>query len=312
MEPREPQTLTPSPADRPLKEQTTAEKYRAAAVELYGISEHEASVYIKEPEDGNGWDEQGDALAIVFNEADCQNTRRTRGLCHGHYQTMRALDLFCCAGGASAGLTRAGFTVTGVDIDPQPRYPWKFIQADALALDPEWIADNFDFVWASPPCQFATAYKRKKVAGRDWVRESPNLIPGTRELLDRTGLMYVIENVDQKQVRAELRDPVRLCGSHFGLDVQRHRLFETNGWELPQPRCDHSKWTPRFPPAGNRTNLRKTCEIGAWRIPMETQYAAMSGLEWMKREELSQAIPPAYGEYIGLAARSALQDHSKA
>lgn len=208
---------------------------------------------------------------------------------------MRALDLFCCAGGASAGLHQAGLEVVGIDHE-RHSYPFDFILGDALTVSVEFIRE-FDFVWASPPCQFATAYKRR--GGH--VKPSENLIPKTRELLLQAGVPFVIENVDQKDARAELRDPVRLCGSHFGLDVQRHRLFEAHGFTIPQPTCDHSIWTPRFPPAGNRTNLRKTCEIGVWRIDLETQCAAMGGCEWMRREELSQAIPPAYAKHIAEA-----------
>lgn len=217
---------------------------------------------------------------------------------------MKALDLFCCAGGASTGLRQAGFAVTGVDIDPQPNYPFRFIQANALGLSIDFLR-GFDFIWASPPCQFATAYKRR---GPNHVPDShPNLIPLTRALLSFTGVPFVIENVDQRQARAELREPVRLCGSHFGLDVQRHRLFEAHGFSIPQPTCDHSIWTPRFPPAGNRTNLRRTCEIGVWRIPLDVQVAAMGGdLAYMSRPELSQAIPPSYARFIAQAAQGAL------
>lgn len=210
---------------------------------------------------------------------------------------MRALDLFCCAGGASAGLAMAGFEVTGIDIDPQPNYPFEFLQGDALSVCIDWIRE-FDFVWASPPCLFATAYARR---GPDHVPPAENLIPKTRRLLQAAGVPFVIENVDQRASRSELHDPVRLCGSHFGLDVQRHRLFEAHGFEIPQPACDHSIWTPRFPPAGNRTNLRKTVEVGVWRIDMETQHAAMGGCEWMTRKELSKAIPPAYALHIAQA-----------
>ena len=219
---------------------------------------------------------------------------------------MKALDLFCCAGGASAGLVQAGFDVTGIDVKPQPNYPWRFIQGDALETDLDFIR-TFDFVWASPPCQFATAYKRKKVNGKDWVGDSPNLIPQTRELLDAAGVPYVIENVDQKLVRAELREPVRLCGSSFGLDVRRHRLFEAKGFDIPELACDHGWQTPRFPPAGNRTNLRSTVEVGVWRIPLDVQQRAMGGLEWMTLKELSQAIPPAYSNYIATAYKDSLK-----
>lgn len=208
---------------------------------------------------------------------------------------MRALDLFCGAGGASAGLAEAGFVVTGVDLQPQPNYLFGLIQRDVLGLPPEWIRRDFDFVWASPPCQFATAYKRRP----GHVAPSANLIPATRDLLNRAGVPYVIENV--AGARSELLDPVQLCGSSFGLDVQRHRYFEAHGFTIPELPCDHASQLPRFPPATNRKNLRRTVEIGVWRIPLEVQYEAMGGCTWMTREQLSQAIPPAYAKHIGEA-----------
>jgi DNA (cytosine-5)-methyltransferase 1 len=201
---------------------------------------------------------------------------------------LRALDLFCCAGGAGKGLARAGFDVTGVDIEPQPRYPFRFVQADALTVE----LDGFDFVWASPMCQRFTAYRRRS----GHVAERPDQIPAVREKLRRWGGPYVIENVPG----APLENPHMLCGSMFGLDVQRHRIFECN-FPVLAPPCDHSRWTPRFPPATNRTNLRKTGEVGVWRIPLETQQRAMGGLEWMELHELSQAIPPAYSEFLARA-----------
>lgn len=219
---------------------------------------------------------------------------------------MKALDLFCCAGGASAGIAAEGFEVTGIDIDPQPNYPFDFIQGDALCVDVAWLR-SFDFIWASPPCQFATAYKRRP----GHVYESQNLIPKTRALLLAAGVPWVMENV--AGARAELRDPVMLCGSSFKLDVRRHRYFETGGFTIPELPCDHGWQTPRFPPAGNRTNLRSTVEVGVWRIPMETQYQAMGGCRWMERRELSQAIPPAYSSYItrALLARTEGGKHER-
>lgn len=207
---------------------------------------------------------------------------------------MHALDLFCCAGGASADLARAGFTMTGIDIDPQPHYPWEFRQGDALDVDPAWIRDRFDFVWASPPCLYATAYKRRS----GHVPLAENLIPATRALLEEAGVPFLIENV--QGARHDLREPVMLCGSSFGLDIRRHRYFKAGGGlRLEGLPCDHGWQTPRFPPAGNRTNLRRTVEVGVWRIPMDVQQHAMGGLEWMTRAELSKAIPPAYGEFLG-------------
>lgn len=201
---------------------------------------------------------------------------------------LRALDLFCGAGGASMGLHRAGFDVVGVDVNPQPEYPFTFVQADALTFD----ARGFDLVWASPPCQAFTAYRRR----REHVAPRPNLIPATRAKLAELGVPTIIENV----VGAPLVDPTLLCGSMFGLDVQRHRIFETS-FPVLAPRCDHGRWTPRFAPATNRANLRRTVEVGVWRIPLDVQQRAM-GVHWMRRETLSQAIPPAYSEFLARAA----------
>ena len=198
----------------------------------------------------------------------------------------RLLDLFCCAGGAAKGYHDAGFDVVGVDVEPQPDYPYEFHQADAL----EFPLDGFDAIHASPPCQSFTAYRRK---GRGVGDGYPDLIEPIRTRLERSGLPYVIENV----AGAPLRNAVMLCGSSFGLDVRRHRYFESNA-PLTAPPCDHSWQTPRFPPATNRTNLRRTVEVGVWRIPLEVQQRAM-GIDWMPLRSLSEAIPPAYTEHIG-------------
>lgn len=198
----------------------------------------------------------------------------------------RLLDLFCGAGGASAGYHEAGFDVVGVDIEPQPDYPYEFHQADALTVS----LDGFDAIHASPPCQSFTAYRRKGHGVGDGY---PDLIEPIRTRLERSGLPWVIENV----AGAPLRNAVMLCGSSFGLDVRRHRYFESNV-PLTAPPCDHSWQTPRFPPATNRTNLRRTVEVGVWRIPLEVQQRAM-GIDWMPLRSLSEAIPPAYTEHIG-------------
>jgi DNA (cytosine-5)-methyltransferase 1 len=213
----------------------------------------------------------------------------------------RLLDWFCGAGGVAKGYQRAGFYVVGVDKEPQPNYCGdEFIQADLTKT--AWLLFDFDAIHASPPCQFATDYIR---TGN--VRESPNLIPFTRERLEQGGLPYVIENV--AKARPELRDPVLLCGSMFDppLDVQRHRLFEAN-WPLRPPAwpCRHRLWAPdRFPggrskerTGSSRGLVRATVEVGSWDIPLATQQRAM-GIDWMNMAELSQAIPPAYTEHIG-------------
>ena len=211
----------------------------------------------------------------------------------------RLLDLFCGAGGAAMGYHRAGFgEIVGVDINPQPRYPFEFVQADAL----EYVAEHgheFDVIHASPPCQaFSQAVKIANRKGR------PNLIPATRESLVGLGVPYVIENVPTAGVH--LREPVMLCGSAFGLAVRRHRLFESNFW-IWGIKCSHKEYPRRYPPAWNRTNLLRVLSLsGGYQqrhVGMEEHRAAM-GIDWeMDIKELSQSIPPAYTEYIGKELR---------
>jgi DNA (cytosine-5)-methyltransferase 1 len=209
---------------------------------------------------------------------------------------MRVLDLFCGGGGASAGYARAGFDVVGVDIVPQPHYPFRFVQADALA--PPFDLSDFDLIHASPPCQAWTAYKRRP----NHVAPRPELIAPVREMVRASGVPWVIENVPGAPVHG-----VTLCGSMFGLDVRRHRVFETDPPILLTPPCDHGSQAPRFPQATNRANPRRTVEVGVWRIPLATQLEAL-GVDWeLTREELSEAIPPAYTEWIG--SRLALEPH---
>jgi DNA (cytosine-5)-methyltransferase 1 len=203
---------------------------------------------------------------------------------------VRLLDLFCCAGGAGTGYSRAGFDVVGVDVSPQPNYPFNVFVADALDFIATGVLDAFDAVHASPPCQSFTAYRRRGDGVGDGY---PDLIEPVRHALRAWGGPYVIENVSG----SPLENPVQYCGSSFGLDVRRHRLFESNV-PLMAPECDHAWQEPRFKPATNRTNLRSTVEVGVWRIPLATQQQAM-GIDWMTLPELSEAIPPAYTEHIG-------------
>lgn len=212
----------------------------------------------------------------------------------------RALDLFCGAGGATRGLQQAGFHVTGVDIAPQPNYCGdEFIQLDARDALSFMRARMFDFIWASPPCQQFTAYRRKNPAKVG--ASAPNLIPTMRIKIARYCVPSVIENVPG----APLFAPVTLCGSMFGLDVRRHRCFETS-FAVIQPPCNHNAQRGSYPPATNRKNRRKTVEVGVYRIPLATQQKAM-GIDWMNLKELSQAIPPAYAKYIGEQALAAIR-----
>lgn len=199
---------------------------------------------------------------------------------------MRALDLFCGAGGATRGLQRAGFHVTGVDIKPQPRYCGDvFIQADAL--NPPVDLKSFDFIWASPPCQaFTMAQNAAKNA-----HNHPNHIPATRAMLKASDCAYAIENV----VGAPLLNPLTLCGLTFGLNVKRHRLVETNFFLLVPPCPNHDQ--DYFVIFGHEVRSRRTGHAAGRKNKIAEGRKAM-GIEWMTRGELSEAIPPAYSEYI--------------
>lgn len=203
----------------------------------------------------------------------------------------RLLDLFCGAGGAAVGYHRAGLDVIGVDIRPQPNYPFEFVQADALSALESLIADaflpfGFAAIHASPPCP---RYIRGGLADRE---KHPDLLPAVRELLEQTGLPWVIENVPG----APMRPDAVLCGSMFGLAVRRHRWFELSwGEPLLTLSCDHSR-----PVAGVYGNAHG--KAGAWpgMLPsdLETWSQAM-GIDWMTTAELADAIPPAFTEFIG-------------
>ena len=195
----------------------------------------------------------------------------------------KLLDLFCGAGGASMGYYRAGFEVEGVDIKPQPHYPFKFHQADAL----EFPLEGYDVYHASPPCQHATRI------GHQWRGAGykyPELIDPTRERLISAGKPYIIENV----VGAVLRNPIRLSGPMFGLRVHRRRLFECN-FELPM----YFEVRPSGTAArgdyvmvvGHASKKRVYEDYRKWPEAMQ--------IDWMTKQELTQAIPPAYTEYIG-------------
>lgn len=158
----------------------------------------------------------------------------------------KALDLFCCGGGAGEGLRLAGFDVTGVDRDDhRAAYEQNgktFVQADVTSLTPDYVR-QFDFVWASPPCQFACTIvpraQREKHEAR-WQANGThiNMIPATRALLEQAGVPYAIENV--MGAKDHLRDPVRLCGTQFGLSVYRHRYIEVSGFTVRDlPKCNH-------------------------------------------------------------------------
>lgn len=180
------------------------------------------------------------------------------------------------------GYHRAGFDVVGVDINPQPHYPFEFHQADALTFP----LDGFDVIHASPPCP---RYIRSGNVDR---ARHPDLLGPVRDRLARTGAIWIIENVPGAPMRAD----VVLCGSMFGLEVRRHRWFEISvpvpPWTLS---CDHSR-----PIASVYGNMHG--QGGAWpgMLPddLPTRRRAM-GIDWMTADEIKDAIPPAYTQFIG-------------
>lgn len=202
------------------------------------------------------------------------------------------------------GLHRAGFDVVGVDIRPQPRYPFPFVQADALR--PPFDLARFDFIWASPPCQvFTSAGGHQRALGRKY----PNLIQSTRELLEASGKLFVMENVPQ----APIRPDVVLSGPMFlGLRVVRKRHFETNFYVMTiGPRQSKSFLREGFVSVCGKGTPSWILKAGLPSASTASWRDAM-GIDWMTRKELSQAIPPAYSEYIGRAALAYLQQREAA
>ena len=211
----------------------------------------------------------------------------------------RALDLFCCAGGAGMGLHRAGFEVVGVDIAKRARYPFEFHQADALTFP----LGGFDFIWASPPCQGYSSMRHAPGA-----KGAPLYIDQVRARLVLTGVPWCIENVEQ--ARCFMRDPVLLCGSMFdlgaqGCRTQRHRLFETS-FDMTQPKCRHDA-RPVIGIYGGHARRRSASAGGrgtrdVWDDGHKSAASEAMGIDWMTLSEMSEAIPPVYSEYIGRAA----------
>jgi len=209
---------------------------------------------------------------------------------------MRLLDLFCGAGGASMGYSMAGFDITGVDIKPQTRYPFEFVQADAL----EYLVAHgkeFDIIHASPPCQ-AYSRIRKLVEACYGKRDYPELIEPTRKMLIETKLPYVIENVP----RAPIRPDIKLNGLMFGLRVLRERWFETNWFinclQPPLPKKPRHKVTNSFNGISGFDHGADYISVCGNNFIVADARIAM-GINWMTRNEIKEAIPPAYTKWIG-------------
>lgn len=204
---------------------------------------------------------------------------------------MRVLDLYCKAGGAAMGYHMVGFEVVGIDVKKQKRYPFEFIQKDALEVlqDMDYLR-QFDLIHASPPCQTHSATRHLRNA-QGKSTDKVDLIPQTREGLIAGGVPYIIENV----MGAPLIDPVMLCGSAFGLKVRRHRIFESN-LKLQGTKCDHKT---QGRPVGIYGSMRDEIPNGGRTAKtMQEAHKAMD-IDWMIWGELVEAIPPAYTEYLG-------------
>lgn len=224
-----------------------------------------------------------------------------RGLTDGR-RKPRLADLYCCAGGAGMGYARAGFEVVGFDIANQPNYPFEFAQGDVLALDPAVLAREFDAIHASPICQGLT---RMRAPGR---KEHPNLIPATLKLLRATGLPWIIENVEGAE--AFMPGAITLCGSMFpelqydGAWLKRHRLFKASFPISPPCECRHDKARPVGGVYGGHARRRSARHGGrgtadAWPGGHRAAMSALMGMDWGTADELSEAIPPAYTEWLG-------------
>lgn len=215
----------------------------------------------------------------------------------------KLLDLFCCEGGAGMGYARAGFDVTGVDIVERDRYPFTFIQADALRYLEEH-GHEYAAIHASPPCQGYTTMSNRYVnAQAEW----PKLIEPARDALQRTGKPYVIENV--VGAKREMRNPIKLSGGMFGLGVERPRLFESN---VPLVALPYRPADPVIGVYGRHHDGRRLwtrrdgTELRAAKTLMEGRLAM--GIGWMGWGGLTEAIPPAYTEYIGQQLMQTLKE----
>jgi DNA (cytosine-5)-methyltransferase 1 len=206
----------------------------------------------------------------------------------------KGLDLFCGAGGCSKGYDEADFDMTGVDLYPQRHYPYQFVQADWA----EYLAEHwreYDFIHASPPCQ---GYSQLAAMHPMKAATYPKLIEPVRQALRTTGLPYAIENVESAPLSG-----VVLCGSMFDLRVERgwlrrHRRFETS-FSVVQPKCVHGPG-PAVGVYGHGGHS------GKHRMLKRDEAAEIMRIDWMNRDELAQAIPPAYTRFIGVQLREAL------
>lgn len=216
---------------------------------------------------------------------------------------IKILDACCCAGGAAKGykLAMESAQITGIDTEPQPNYPYTFVQDDAIAYIKKH-GKKFDFIHASPPCQ---AHSNMTHRGRGQAAHI-SLIDEIRTAILQTKRPYIIENV----VGAPLQNPIMLCGSSFALRVRRHRLFESNMPLYGKP-CDHA-WQ-------DESKIYKMYQHYAWHktgvVPVygsggskaSEHWNEAMGIDWMSRKEIVEAIPPAYTQFLGLQVANHLR-----
>lgn len=213
---------------------------------------------------------------------------------------MRLLDLYAGAGGAAVGYQRAGFDVVGVDLHPQPTYPFELLTMNVLELPVSFLR-LFDAVHASPPCQTFSTATASTGNRHDW----PDLVVPTRHLLNTAGVPWVMENVPQ----APLRPDVTLCGSMFGLQIRRHRVFELGGWWMLDHgrRCEHTRQGRTVDVTGNAGGANQTDRAGYPIKYHDTAHARrVMGMAWADRSGCVEAIPPVYTELIGHQLRQAI------
>ena len=204
---------------------------------------------------------------------------------------MKLLDLFCGAGGASAGYAAVGFEVHGVDLKHGKRYPFTYVRADVLdVLRDKNYLDQFDVIHASPPCQTHSITQHLRNA-QGKTTSKLDLIPETRAALIESGKPYIIENVPG----SPLINPIQLCGSSFGLKVRRHRLFESN-MALVGSVCDHKS---QGRPIGVYGSLNDEIPKGGKTAATIDEARNAMGISWAIWTELVEAIPPAYTKYLG-------------
>ena len=222
------------------------------------------------------------------------------------------LDLCCGSGGAAVGIKKAmpKANITGIDINPQPFYPYEFIQADVLTLTQEFLS-KFDIIWVSVPCQ---CYSYGTVKWRNQGKKYPDLVAPVREMLIKTGKPFIMENV----VGSPLRKDLVLCGEMFGLQVIRHRVFEIHGFKARQLKHLKHKnsvwqgtaigvWSGGKPGCfGNEAHRKYYATVaghggygGKGNHSLKRWQEAMGGMDWVKsKDALKECVPPAYSEYI--------------